>query len=590
MKRESLGVVALASVLTLVLFVYPLVLGTPLLDPDEGIHAAIAQEMVERGDWVVPRLLDEPFLDKPILYFWAEALSLRLFGMHEAAVRLPGLLFGWLGALTTAVVGWRMFGRTIGVIAGLFYGTMILPTALAQAAAHDVALVPWVNLALLLFWESQHTTSRRRVVLNTLGIGLLLGLACLTKGLVGVALVGTAWGCYLILSRRLSIAACLQGVAVLALAALVAAPWYLAFEARSPGYLYYFFVERHLLGFATSTQNHGSAPWWYYLPILLGGGLPWIGYLPVTILDGIARRREARGDQKGTVPFSRRNGTLQEDAPVPPRKSGQSPSGGRDGALLLLGCWIVACTLLLSLSHSKLVTYIWPVFPAVALLAAVAWARLIEGRLSEGARRCFAQTLLSSSAGGILLMPIAMLVVQEEFSIRFAWPVWLAVGVVAISSPLPALLWLKGHPKATLAGGTLSLALHFAFIMTWIVPQVATTTSAGDLATHYNGLGELPTQLWVAEERLGSFIFYLDPQLRAGLREGQLQYVRFAELPTMKPGVVIALPENEVDWADRHIDLDGLVYDSVGRYRVYHGTQFDPRPPLTASESQPVLR
>ncbi len=142
---------AVGVVLAAVIFVYPMTLGIPLLDPDEGLHASIAQEMVERGDWVIPHFLAAPFLDKPIFYFWAEALSLRLFGMHEAAVRFPGLMFGLLGAVTTGIVGWRMFGAGVGLVAGLFYATTILPAALAQAATHDVALIPWINLALLLF-------------------------------------------------------------------------------------------------------------------------------------------------------------------------------------------------------------------------------------------------------------------------------------------------------------------------------------------------------------------------------------------------------------------------------------------------------
>ncbi len=183
------GMAAVAAVLAAVVFCYPLLLDIPLLDPDEGLHASIAQEMVERGDWVIPRLQGEPFLDKPILYFWAEAFSLRMFGMHEAAVRLPGLMFGLLGAVTTGIVGWRMFGRGVGLVAGMFYGTMILPVALSQAATHDVALVPWVNLALLLFWLADQATTRRAAMAYTLAIGVLLGLSCLTKGLVGVALL-----------------------------------------------------------------------------------------------------------------------------------------------------------------------------------------------------------------------------------------------------------------------------------------------------------------------------------------------------------------------------------------------------------------
>src|SRR5580704_2371235 len=132
----------------------------PLVDPIEGLHASIAQEMVDRGDWIVPRQLQEPFLDKPILYYWAIAASLKLFGMSEASVRLPGLLFGLLGTLTTAMVGYRLLGRRTGLIAGVFYSAMVLPLALVQQPAHDVALVPWVNLALLCFWESEGARAR----------------------------------------------------------------------------------------------------------------------------------------------------------------------------------------------------------------------------------------------------------------------------------------------------------------------------------------------------------------------------------------------------------------------------------------------
>jgi len=256
--KGRFGVLALVITVLATFFAYPMTLNIPLLDPDEGLHASIAQEMVERGDWVIPRFLGQPFLDKPILYFWAEALSLRLFGMHEAAVRLPGLMFGLLGVLSTGILGWRMFNERTGLLAGLFYSTMILPTALAQAASHDVALVPWVNLALLLLWESDHITARKASIGCTVLIGLVLGLTVLTKGLAGVALVGVAYGAYLLVTRRLSLAACGKGAASLAIAVPVAAPWYVAVELHSPGYLRYWFVERHLLGYVANQQFHGK--------------------------------------------------------------------------------------------------------------------------------------------------------------------------------------------------------------------------------------------------------------------------------------------------------------------------------------------
>ena len=76
------------------------------------------------------------------------------------------------------------------------------------------------------------------------------------------------------------------GIGVFMVAVLTALPWYALAEAQNPGYLRYFFLDRHLLGLVTASQPHGHQPWWYYLPILLGGGLPWIGYLPVAIRAG----------------------------------------------------------------------------------------------------------------------------------------------------------------------------------------------------------------------------------------------------------------------------------------------------------------
>ena len=99
------GVFAIAALL----YLAPLLLDAPLTDPDEGLHAAISQEMVERGDFIVPRFLGRPFLDKPILFFWAQAASMRAFGMTTAAARLPGVLFALLGIVTTGWLAGMLF-------------------------------------------------------------------------------------------------------------------------------------------------------------------------------------------------------------------------------------------------------------------------------------------------------------------------------------------------------------------------------------------------------------------------------------------------------------------------------------------------
>jgi 4-amino-4-deoxy-L-arabinose transferase len=512
--------------------VLPLSISFPLLDPDEGLHASIAQEMVERGDWITPRLAGRPFLDKPVCYVWAQAGSLWLFGPGEAAVRLPGLLFGLLGALSTGLLGGRMFDRTTGLIAGILYATMILPTALAQAASHDVALVPWVNLTLLMFWESERAVTRRSITGCVLGAGVFLGLAILTKGLVGAMVVGVAYGGYLLIARRVNLAIVLRGACVLLIAALVASPWYVFVETRNPSYLYYFFVERHVLGFATGSQPHGSEPWWYYLPILLGGGLPWIGYLPIVVQDGWARGRGS-------------------------------------GAMPLLWSWLIGWTLLVTLAGSKLATYLWPAFPPIAVLSATAWAGLIERKLGPAALRSFARTFVLSSSSGPIVLPAAVLVVQAVYGVRFAWPVWMVVGIVAAMAPMPLIWWRAGRPLASLTAAALSVAAQFLVAMTMVLPPVAETFSARDLAEHFNHIGKLPPRLLVAEQRIGSLVFYLSPQLRAGLRPDQLQHFCVDEPPRLRPGDVVAVPERWLSRSLESLDLAGRPYQSVGHYRLY---------------------
>ena len=395
----------------------------PLVDPDEGLHASIAQEMVESGDWTVPHLLNEPFLDKPILYFWAIAASLKVFGMSEAAVRLPGLLFGMLGTLSTATIAWRILGRRTGLIAGVFYASMILPLALVQVPAHDVALIPWVNLALLCFWESDGSQSHQAAWRWAAAAGVVLALAILTKGLAGVALVGIAYGGYLVVSRRLRFIHCFRAALALSVAAIIGLSWYLAVEQANPGYLRYYFFERHVLGFLTKSQPHGAAPWWYYFPILIAGGIPWVGYLPVLVRDAASRWRKrmpAVTDARGNRP------------------------------LLLLICWFVGCTLFLTVSRSKLVTYIWPVFPAMAILAAVVWVRKMEGALSDGAKRWMGRTVWFTCLMGPLGLPATFAITEIALPTQFSMPAWTLAIAAALTSLVPLWSWVRGQDRWTL--------------------------------------------------------------------------------------------------------------------------------------------
>ena len=254
---------------------------------------------------------------------------MRAFGMTTAAARLPGLLFALLGIATTGWLASVLFDRRVAWIAATCYATMVLPFLLAQAPVHDIALVPFTNLALGFLW--------RAGIRDSVLAGVVLGVSMLAKGLEGLAIIGVGYVLYLLITRALTWRLVARGVLVVVVAALVALPWYLAMNAREPGYLRYYFVDRHLLGFATDTQRHSGQPWWFYLPVVVGGGLPWLLFVRV--------------------------------------------AGRKAPPCTLLWTWLIGAIALLSLSQSKAITYVLPAMPAVAIMAGVSIERMRTWRI-----------------------------------------------------------------------------------------------------------------------------------------------------------------------------------------------------------------
>ncbi len=537
-----------ALLVVLALYAVPLVLGTPLLDPDEGLHAAIAQAMVERGDWVTPTFLGQPFLDKPILFFWTQALSLQLGGMTEAAVRLPGFLFALFGSVTTGVLAWRLLANgRLGVVAALCHATLLLPMAIAQAPVHDVAVVPFGNLALLSLWEGRRAPGRAPIRWAA-SAGLCLGLSILAKGLVAVALVGVAFGGFLVMTRTLRQRDLVAGTLALALAASVAAPWYLEMEARHAGYLYYYFVGRHWLGAVTATQLHGNAPWWYYAPVVLFGGLPWIAYAPVVAArDWFARARRPR------------------------------PAGFE--ARQFLWFWTISGLVLLSVARSKLGTYVLPVFPAIAILSAAAWMPPFRDSESAAARRLAVIATWVVTSIGSALLPLLLAASERTYDVRYpavAWAAAWAFGPVCWFWVRP---WQPPSAGRTVIRIVCLQSAAMLAVMTLAFPPVATLLSARDLAEHFNRIGRFPPQLLVVNERVGSLVFYLEPALRRTIGADQVRSIDLRSLgdsPT-PPGTLVAIPQRLQAEADRLWSLSPATGTEAGHFRVYDASAMHAR-------------
>jgi 4-amino-4-deoxy-L-arabinose transferase-like glycosyltransferase len=526
-SRLPRGTTLAAMLLAAAVYVLPLFLGTPLLDPDEGLHAAIAQEMVERGDWVTPRFLGQPFLDKPALFFWSLAASIAAFGDNEFAIKLPGLLFGALGAFATGLLARRFFGRDAGTLGAAFYAGLLLPLALTQVAVHDVAVVPWTTLAMLALYDATESTDVRSTLAKGALAGVWLGLAALAKGLTGVVLVGLPFAAWCLLNRRLRPSVLLAGLLSLVVAVLVAAPWYLAMESANPGYLHYYFVERHLMGYATTTQ------------------LPWLTYVGASMRSMWDAWR-ARQRTPGTR------------------------------AVELLVIWVTLDTLFLSTAGSKLVTYVLPIFPAIVALSVRAWTLRLTPVAGVAPPRWRGAHLLAC-LGMAAVLPGAVLVARAWLGIDIGAVAWVGAAVGGAAWLALAARSTRQPDTRTLVDMIWGLTLTVVIALVVMLPAVAPVFTAREVARYYNRQGRLPSTVWFYDERVGSFLFYLDAPLRRALVPEQVVRVRPEQLLALTHAPAdtdIVVSIEDFTRLQRRIPIASHPSVLAGHHRVFKSEDF----------------
>src|SRR5205823_13965997 len=158
-----------------------------LLEPDEGRYAEIPREMLARGDWIVPYLQGEPYLDKPPLLYWLVMGSYALCGVHDWAARLVPAL-----AVHGCILLLYLLGRLSLGARAAFWGALLLAlmpgfVGMGRLLLLDGVLALWVTLALLAAFEAARGPALRPgwwVLSAVTG-----GLGVLTKGPVICLLV-----------------------------------------------------------------------------------------------------------------------------------------------------------------------------------------------------------------------------------------------------------------------------------------------------------------------------------------------------------------------------------------------------------------
>jgi len=343
--RNVLAIFVLASLLLLVNLG-----GLGLTDRDEGSNAEAAREMLETGDWVSPTLNYEPRFAKPAFVYWIISASYAVFGVNEFSARLPSAVFGIGLILLQYGFLSKVGGARIATLGALMLLLNLEMIGVCRMVLTDPELVFFTTLASYSFWFGMESDQSKRWTF----FGLYVGIACamLAKGPVGMIIPLLGIIPYLSLTRQWK-SYWQKGYPLLGLllVGLIAAPWYIAMFTIH-GEAYITAAQANTTGrFANPMEGHGGTIL-FYIPVLLLGFFPWSAFLPMPLyytLKGMASFRTIAND-----------GTSEERLAI------------------FSALWIVGLLIFFTLSATRLPHYIFPLFPASAILVALYWDRCLK--------------------------------------------------------------------------------------------------------------------------------------------------------------------------------------------------------------------
>ena len=417
----------------------------PLLDPDEPVYAQTPREMVAAGDMLSPRIYGDFWYDKPPMYYWLVALTSQIFGEGEFAARFPSAFFAVCGAVFLYFSVSRLFSVRVGLISALVMATSIEYFYLGKAAVTDMTLTFCLLASLLSFIEKRY-----------LLFFLFSALAVVTKGPIGLFFPGVIAFLYLLATggwRELNRMSILPGIVLFT---AVAAPWYLLMTYFHGTAFVDTFLGFHNVTRFTSPEHTSGAVWYFFIPVVLVGFFPWTPILLQSVWSSLTTNRKERK------------------------------------LLIFFNIWAAVVFVFFSISATKLVSYILPMVPALAVITGWYLDQLWEyGK--EKPRISWTVATLLLGAG----------LIWGLFKSLDAMP-FLEAGVLACSTvifvmtALAAVFIWRGRVVAVFGVQILAMMVFVAMVTAVLMPALAPAFSSRDMAIEfskqYDGISTLHVQ------------------------------------------------------------------------------------------------
>ena len=243
----------------------------PLFDLDEGAFSEATREMLLNHNYITTYLNGALRFDKPILIYWLQALSVKLFGLNEFALRLPSIIAATFWAMITYFFAKRYFNQKIAFLSTLFMVSSLQITIIAKAAIADSLLNFFLATTLFLLFE--YTKTQKKQLLYLASAAAAFGV--LTKGPVALFIPFMTLFFYLLSKKNLKLFFnIIFNPTALLLFFAIALPWYiLEYLDQGQKFIDGFFLKHNISRFRTALEHH-SGSIFYYIPVVIVGLMP----------------------------------------------------------------------------------------------------------------------------------------------------------------------------------------------------------------------------------------------------------------------------------------------------------------------------
>ncbi|MFT5736545.1 MAG: 4-amino-4-deoxy-L-arabinose transferase-like glycosyltransferase [Maribacter sp.] len=268
----------------LVILIYIGGMFVTLMENDSAQFAVMAMRMVQENDFLNLFKGPNEYLDKPHMHYWLAALSYKIFGIHDWAYRIPGLLATLLGAYSCYGLGNLLYNKHTGKLAALIFLTAQTIVLGVIDVRTDAVLTGFTIFAIWQLVTFIEKGGLGAILLGAFGAGIAFS----TKGQIALLVIGLPILCHVAYTRNWKVFLNWKVLAAMVLFGIVISPMLYAYYHQFDMHpekvirgiadrsgIFFIFWEQSFERLSGEGMGKNSSDYFFFFHTFLWVFLPW---------------------------------------------------------------------------------------------------------------------------------------------------------------------------------------------------------------------------------------------------------------------------------------------------------------------------